>query len=220
MFKIFISNPLSAISRSGNRLFRTVMPGARSTLVVRMWDLNRNEQVGRARRAHGRVAGGAAADASLDTGRGAGAAEWVRTALGFSADAMQQQVLRSGQQRGLLNCTRQWGKSTVTAAKAIHQAYHFPETLTLVVSPSARQTGEFLRKAAGFARKLGIRPKGDGDNEISLELPNRSRIVGLPGSEATVRGMELRDGVLGNRSRRERHRGHHHGTQHTEPKPE
>ena len=38
-------------------------------------------------------------------------------------------------------------------------------------------------------RKLGIRPKGDGDNEMSLELPNGSRIVGLPGNEATIRGF-------------------------------
>jgi hypothetical protein len=117
------------------------------------------------------------------------AAEWARTELGFAADEAQAEVLRSTKKRGLLNCTRQWGKSTVTAAKAIHQAVHFPESLTVVVSPSARQSGEFLRKATGFARKLGIKPKGDGDNEISLELPNRSRIVGLPGSEATVRGF-------------------------------
>ena len=38
-------------------------------------------------------------------------------------------------------------------------------------------------------RRLGIRPKGDGDNEMSLALPNGSRIVGLPGNEATVRGF-------------------------------
>src|ERR1700693_2284532 len=117
------------------------------------------------------------------------AAEWARTELEFAADEAQREVLRSDKKRGLLNCTRQWGKSTVTAAKAIHQAVHFPESLTLVVSPSARQSGEFLRKATGFARKLGIKPKGDGDNEISLELKNRSRIVGLPGNEATVRGF-------------------------------
>jgi hypothetical protein len=30
---------------------------------------------------------------------------------------------------------------------------------------------------------------GDGDNELSLAFPNRSRIVGLPGNEATVRGF-------------------------------
>jgi hypothetical protein len=154
-----------------------------TTLVVGMYNntTNQNEKPEIARRAQGQV--------RRLSGRGADAAEWVRTALGFEADEAQREILRSDKQRGLLNCTRQWGKSTVTAAKAIHQAYHFPESLTLVVSPSARQSGEFLRKATGFARKLGIRPKGDGDNEISLELPNRSRIVGLPGSEATVRGF-------------------------------
>jgi hypothetical protein len=31
--------------------------------------------------------------------------------------------------------------------------------------------------------------KGDGDNELSLLLPNRSRIVGVPGNESTVRGF-------------------------------
>jgi hypothetical protein len=52
------------------------------------------------------------------------------------------------------------------------------ESLTLVVSPSARQSGELVRRAAGFASRLGITPKGDGDNEISLGFPNGSRIVG------------------------------------------
>jgi len=59
----------------------------------------------------------------------------------------------------------------------------------VVVSPSARQGGEFLRKASGFVRKLDIRPRGDGDNEMSLLLPDGSRIVGLPGTEATIRGF-------------------------------
>jgi hypothetical protein len=37
--------------------------------------------------------------------------------------------------------------------------------------------------------RLGIVPRGDGDNETSLLFPNGSRIVGLPGTEATVRGF-------------------------------
>lgn len=129
----------------------------------------------------------------IDTGQGTGMVpdpvEWARAELGFAADELQARVLRSGTRRGLLNCTRQWGKSTVTAAKALHRAVYEAESLTLVVSPSARQSGEFLRKAAGFARRLKLRPKGDGDNAISLVLPNGSRIVGLPGSEATIRGF-------------------------------
>jgi hypothetical protein len=118
-----------------------------------------------------------------------GPAEWVRDALGFPADSLQARVLDTRAKRGILNCTRQWGKSTVTAAKAVHQAYHHAGSLTLVVSPSARQSGEFLRKTTSLSRRLGIRPKGDGDNQISLAFPNGSRIVGLPGTEATIRGF-------------------------------
>ncbi len=115
--------------------------------------------------------------------------EWARTELGFAADELQAQVLRSGNRRGLLNCSRQWGKSTVTAAKAIYEACYREASLTLVVSPSARQSSEFLRKAEEFLRRLGMKPRGDGDNELSLAFPNGSRIVGLPGTEATVRGF-------------------------------
>jgi len=121
--------------------------------------------------------------------RNESATEWVRSRLGFEPDAAQARVLDSRSRRGLLNCSRQWGKSTVTAAKAVYQAEQEAGSLTLVVSPSERQSGEFLRKAAGFVQKLGLRAKGDGDNELSLAFPNGSRIVGLPGSEATIRGF-------------------------------
>jgi hypothetical protein len=124
-----------------------------------------------------------------DTADGANTAEWARQKLGFEPDAAQERVLTTQSRRVVMNCTRQWGKSTVTAAKAVHQAATVAKSLTLVVSPSARQTGEFLRKAGEFVRMLGARVKGDGDNEMSLLLPNRSRIVGVPGNEATVRGF-------------------------------
>jgi hypothetical protein len=117
------------------------------------------------------------------------ASEWTKRRLELAVDALQALVLDTKSRRGILNCSRQWGKSTVTAAKAIHHAVHVPESLTLVVSPSGRQSAEFLRKVDRFARKLGQPVKGDGDNELSLALPNGSRIVGLPGNEATVRGF-------------------------------
>ncbi|MSV28237.1 MAG: hypothetical protein EXQ52_05765 [Bryobacterales bacterium] len=116
-------------------------------------------------------------------------AEWVRTMLKFTPDAIQARLLGLTSKRVVLNCTRQWGKSTITAAKAIHEASTRNESLTLVVSPSARQSGEFMRKASEFARRLGHKVRGDGDNEMSILLPNQSRVVGLPGSEATIRGF-------------------------------
>jgi terminase large subunit-like protein len=119
----------------------------------------------------------------------ADAVDFVRTRLGFSPDAKQIEILQSTAKRGILNCSRQWGKSTVTAAKAVHRAYAQAGSVILVASPSERQSAEFLRKAKGMVRKLGIRARGDGDNAASLLLPNGSRIVGLPGNETTVRGF-------------------------------
>src|SRR4051812_28721472 len=87
--------------------------------------------------------------------------DWALAKLGFAADPAQARVLRTASRRVILNCTRQWGKSTVTAAKAVHAAVTRPQSLTLVVSPSARQSGEFVRKAEGFVRRLGMRVRGD-----------------------------------------------------------
>ncbi|HVV47977.1 MAG TPA: terminase family protein [Bryobacteraceae bacterium] len=124
------------------------------------------------------------------------AVAFARTRLGFEPDEKQAEVLASGAKRGILNCSRQWGKSTVTAAKAIHRAFTRAESLVLVASPSERQSAEFLRKASGLVRRLQIKPRGDGDNAISLLFPNGSRIVGLPGTEATVRGFSAVSMIL------------------------
>jgi len=115
--------------------------------------------------------------------------EFARTRLGIEPDERQAEVLRSETKRGMLNCTRQWGKSTIVAAKAVHRAYTRPGSLVLVASPSHRQSGEFVRKAAEMVARLRIPVRGDGDNDVSLAFPNRSRIVGLPGMEGTVRGF-------------------------------
>jgi terminase large subunit-like protein len=124
-----------------------------------------------------------------DAGRqGFEVVNWARR-LGFRADAAQALVLASDARRGMLNCARQWGKSTLAAAKAVHEADNNPGSLTLVVSPTLRQSGELVRKAAGFLKRLRKPVKKDGENRISLLLDNGSRIVGLPGSEATVRGF-------------------------------
>jgi hypothetical protein len=117
------------------------------------------------------------------------AVAWARDLLGFIADEKQQQVLDTTSLRGILNCTRQWGKTTICAIKALHYALFHPNSLVIVASPSLRQSGEFLRKARQAAAKTGIRPRRDGENRCSLALPNGSRIIGLPENEDTIRGF-------------------------------
>ena len=116
---------------------------------------------------------------------------FARERLGFVADARQEEVLRSEAKRGILNCSRQWGKSTVMAVKAVHRAWTRPGSLVVVASPTGRQSGEWMKKAEGMAGALGERVKGDGTNEISLAFGNGSRIVGLPGmgTEGRLRGF-------------------------------
>jgi hypothetical protein len=115
--------------------------------------------------------------------------EFARRRLKFEPDELQAAVLRSTARRGMLNCTRQWGKTTVSVAKAVHRVYTEPGSLVVVASPSARQSGEWMRRAADMLRRLGIAKRGDGYNRLSLLLPNGSRIVGLPRAEETVRGF-------------------------------
>jgi hypothetical protein len=114
---------------------------------------------------------------------------FARERLGFKPEPRQAEVLQAKTKRGILNCTRQWGKSTVTAAKAVHRAWTHPKSLVLVVSPGERQSGLFLEKAEVFVRALGLPVRGDGYNDLSLMLPNGSRMVGLPGKPETVRGF-------------------------------
>ena len=94
----------------------------------------------------------------------------------------------TGGRQGIMNCTRQYGKSTIGAAKAVHRAYTQPNSLILVLSPGGRQSGETLLKVDPFLMKLGIDPTGDGVNRISRKLPNGSRIVGLTSNPDKLRG--------------------------------
>jgi hypothetical protein len=118
-----------------------------------------------------------------------GVVEFVRKRLQFEPDERQTEVLLSGAKRGILNCTRQWGKSTVGAAMAVHRAYTQKGCTVLVASPSGRQSGELVMKAEAMLGTMGISTQEDGNNDRSLLLPNGSRIVGLPENPGKIRGF-------------------------------
>jgi hypothetical protein len=109
--------------------------------------------------------------------------------LNFIPDAWQTKVLRSSGQNILLNCSRQAGKSTTTSIIALHTAFYQPEALTLLVSPSLRQSRELFAKVCDFMRMLEPRPILEEDNRLSFTLGNGSRVVSLPGTAETVRGF-------------------------------
>ena len=121
---------------------------------------------------------------------------FTRDLLGLQPDPLQAEILSSRARRGILCCTRQWGKSTIAAAKAVHQAFLHPDSTILVSGPCERQSALLVRKCADMLLTLGVPKRGDGHNRISLELPNGSRIIGLPHTESNIRGFSAPSLIL------------------------
>ena len=108
---------------------------------------------------------------------------------GFAPDPWQAALLRSNAQQLILLCSRQAGKSTVSAVLAVHEAVYIPNSLILVLSPSLRQSQELFRKMLDVYRDLDQPVPATAETKLTLELDNGSRIVSLPGKEATIRGF-------------------------------
>ncbi len=123
---------------------------------------------------------------------------FAQEALGFHPDSWQEKVLRWNGKRLLLNCCRQSGKSSTAAILGLHRALYYPDSLILLVSPSLRQSGELFRKVQDSLNSLskGQQPDLIEDNRLSLVLKNRSRIVSLPSTEATIRGFSGVDLII------------------------
>ncbi|HBY62377.1 MAG TPA: hypothetical protein DEH78_21345 [Solibacterales bacterium] len=129
------------------------------------------------------------ASGALDRECRADIIRFARERLDFHPDPIQERALLGGD-RVMLCCSRQWGKSTVTAIRALHSAYYDPRALVLIASPSLRQSKLLLRVIRRLAARLGLhRLPGDGDNPSSLRFPRGGCIIGLPGKPDTIVGF-------------------------------
>jgi hypothetical protein len=105
-------------------------------------------------------------------------------------DPWQEDVLTGSWKRALLNVTRQGGKSTVAALVGLYEALHKRGSLTLIVSPSDRQSGELFRKLVSLRDRLPHREYMLAEStKRSMTVLGGGRVVSLPGSEATIRGF-------------------------------
>jgi hypothetical protein len=113
-------------------------------------------------------------------------------ACGITCDSWQAGLLRSDAKRALLLCSRQSGKSTACALASLHTAL-FAAGLVVIVSPSQRQSGEMIRTIRGFIGHLGLKLD---ESALKIEFDGGGRIVALPGSERTVRGLSAASLVI------------------------
>src|SRR5664279_2320856 len=70
---------------------------------------------------------------------------------GMPPDSWQVQLLRTRAERTLLLCSRQSGKSTVTAAMALHEVLFRPDSLVLLFA--SRRSCSGRSRTSGTARR-------------------------------------------------------------------
>ena len=113
----------------------------------------------------------------------------LAAACGLVLDSWQHAALRSTWPRELWNCSRQTGKSTLVALLALFVALSEPGSLGLLLAPAERQAAELLRKVQDLYRALGHVVPTEAESVLKLELQGGSRILALPGKDASIRGF-------------------------------
>jgi len=102
--------------------------------------------------------------------------DWFcRDRLGLEPDEWQARLLRSRSRQVILNMGRQVGKSTVTAALALHTCLYTPGGLVLVIAPSQRQSRELFIKIHAFLQRLEPPETLEEETKLSLMMSNGSR---------------------------------------------
>lgn len=114
--------------------------------------------------------------------------------VGLEPDPWQERALLAAGNELYILASRQAGKSTVASALALHAAYAWPERTILLIAPTLRQSSELAAKVRSLAAKLGLELAGE--SALRLELPNRSRVIALPGAQEGIRGYSAHLVVL------------------------
>ena len=116
---------------------------------------------------------------------------FAKLILGFKPFPYQEEILRCRAKRIIVCSGRQVGKTTVTAVKAIHFAVTNPNTTTLIVSPTLRQSINMFDKILDFVMLSPLlRRSVIYKTRTQIKFSNYSRIKALPcGTEGrTLRG--------------------------------
>jgi phage FluMu gp28-like protein len=117
--------------------------------------------------------------------------QFVQALFGFTPKEYQASLLRDEKTRIVVRWSRQAGKTTCIALRAIWFALVHPKTLTLIVAPSLRQSMIMSDRIQDFLiyvpeeRRLRLIEKLQ---RTTVRFKNGSRIVALPNSPQLLRG--------------------------------
>jgi hypothetical protein len=115
---------------------------------------------------------------------------WVNAVIGVKPADWQAKFLRAPGGASIIVLTaRQVGKTTVAGWAIAHVMLHHPGSLSVIACPAQRQSAEAVRRVRETLLKVGA--KLQADNVYGLELENGSRVLALPGSDDSVRGLTV-----------------------------
>jgi hypothetical protein len=115
---------------------------------------------------------------------------WVRDTLNMTPTPWQKTFLRAPQGASILALTaRQVGKTTTAAWAIAHSMLFTAGSLSVIACPAQRQSAEAVRRVREALVKAGA--KLEMDNVYGLELKNGSRVLALPGSDDSIRGLTV-----------------------------
>jgi Terminase large subunit, T4likevirus-type, N-terminal len=129
---------------------------------------------------------------------------WVREVLKMEPTAWQETFLRAPKGASLLALTaRQVGKTTTAAWAIAHTMVFRPNSLSVIACPAQRQSAEAVRRVREALVMAGGELKSD--NVYGLELKNGSRVLALPGSDDSIRGMTVDGWIVADEAARLSH---------------
>jgi Terminase large subunit, T4likevirus-type, N-terminal len=115
---------------------------------------------------------------------------WVKEVLGVEPAPWQTEFLRAPRGASIIALTaRQAGKTTTAAWAIAFCMLYTPNSLSVIACPSQRQIGEAVRRVKECLLKVGVELKSD--HVYGLELNNGSRVLALPGSDDSIRGLTV-----------------------------
>jgi hypothetical protein len=115
---------------------------------------------------------------------------WVSEVLKVTPTPWQEEFLRAPQGASLLVLSaRQAGKTTTAAWAIAHLMIFIPGSLSVIACPAQRQSAEAVRRVREAVIACGAKLKSD--NVYALELENGSRVLALPGTDDSIRGLTV-----------------------------
>jgi Terminase large subunit, T4likevirus-type, N-terminal len=115
---------------------------------------------------------------------------WMQEALGITPHDWQKTFLLAPRGASIAVLTaRQVGKTTAAAVGMAHSAVFMPGSLSVIACPAQNQSAEALRKVREMVLKAGAELTTD--NVFRLEITNGSRVLALPGTQDSIRGLTV-----------------------------